>query len=549
MSSNGQSKREQDVLDQQRRLAMMMANKAKPPPPTGTGKPSKSLKAGGLTLKAAAAPPTKPKPPPRASASQTMPTPKAAPPLKKPTRPTLKRPSTSSVANVLAAARAKASTSHNSGAGSTSTTSSSTIARSDSKPAAIAINTSIISSKPAGGISSKGSPKLLRKAKSVNSSSSSRLAKLIQNVAAVGKGDSLASDAFASNTTPEDFWKNLREWDLVTDLAEQQQQQQQQHHSAGGDKATENESKIPARKPIPDTFISPRHYVALWAPLCLAETRAQLLSDVLTEQNYNRRPPLLLVDVETTWKSGGYKKNDLHSTELISFDSCHVMIKTKERGDGGHLQFFTHDMCCLIPVEHKDTVERLLRGGLVVNNAADSFKKYGMIGHTESSRKELNGLILKVSKRRWTLLGKSEMFLLKIGSNITALREFTALCAVETIPLKRYLLGHHLENSDKSVSHLTQEANSSSRKKQELLNKMGGVEALGKGFTEYAQQKFNPSQLMAISASAKGYGDGGFTLIKVSEAIYSAWHRSTYCTFVSHDQHFRGHRELEVSIK
>eukprot|EP00751_Fragilariopsis_kerguelensis_P048090 CAMPEP_0171046970 /NCGR_PEP_ID=MMETSP0736-20130129/49924_1 /TAXON_ID=186038 /ORGANISM="Fragilariopsis kerguelensis, Strain L26-C5" /LENGTH=618 /DNA_ID=CAMNT_0011498257 /DNA_START=148 /DNA_END=2004 /DNA_ORIENTATION=- len=50
--------------------------------------------------------------------------------------------------------------------------------------------------------------------------------------------------------------------------------------------------------------------------------------------------------------------------------------------------------------------------------------------------------------------------------------------------------------------------------KETLIKMMGGVNALGKGFTEYAQKKFNPSQLCAISASSKGYGDGGFTLIK-----------------------------------
>ena len=42
----------------------------------------------------------------------------------------------------------------------------------------------------------------------------------------------------------------------------------------------------------------------------------------------------------------------------------------------------------------------------------------------------------------------------------------------------------------------------------------GGVQALGKGFTDYIYKKFNPSQLTAISQSSQGYGDGGFTLIK-----------------------------------
>jgi hypothetical protein len=52
------------------------------------------------------------------------------------------------------------------------------------------------------------------------------------------------------------------------------------------------------------------------------------------------------------------------------------------------------------------------------------------------------------------------------------------------------------------------------QKKQEMLDAMGGVVALGKGFMKYAQQKFNDSQLGAISAAARDYGAGGFTLVK-----------------------------------
>ena len=109
------------------------------------------------------------------------------------------------------------------------------------------------------------------------------------------------------------------------------------------------------------------------------------------------------------------------------------------------------------------------------------------------------------------------MYALRIGGNITALREFTALCNVETIPLKKYLLGSHLEKAGRPNLKLKhQDDIQRPEKKEALLKRMGGVQALGKGFTDYAKNKFNPSQLMAISASAEGYGDGGFTCIKVS---------------------------------
>jgi senataxin len=504
MSGNGgrcPSQREKDVIEQQRRLAERFGKKQTPQAPSQQ-RPTTTIKAGGLTLKAA--PPSKR--PSAADVSKKHATQaalanlsrvnnKAGPAQKRPTRPNLKRPS--SAATVLAAARAKAAA-RNGGRNPS-------IALPDTKPS---VTKAEITSSPANVAAEAArvteSPKLKRKIKSVEASKANSLANLVENVAFKEKtagGDSLASASFASNIAPDDLWKNIREWDFVSDLARQQQQQQE----------LDDTVKTPAKKSIPDTFISSRHYIAAWAPLCLAETRAQLLSEVLTECGQNpRRSPFLLVDVETTWK-GGKKDRALH-TELMDIDSCNVQLKMKHRGNEGKLQFYAHDFCCLVPVQHKDMVERLLRGGQI-HNHEDSFRKFGMIGHTEVQRKEVNGLILKVSKRKWAQIGCSQMFLLRIGGNITALREFTALCRVEAIPLKRYLLGSHLEKTEKTTSDFQKTAHLSNQK-EALLKKMGGVQALGKGFTEYAQRKFNPSQLMAISASAHGYGDGGFTLIK-----------------------------------
>jgi hypothetical protein len=120
---------------------------------------------------------------------------------------------------------------------------------------------------------------------------------------------------------------------------------------------------------------------------------------------------------------------------------------------------------------------------------------------------------VKVSKRKWAQIGQANMIAVPWkGGNVTALREFTALCRMETLPLKRYLLGQHLANGN--TNHRKQEYHRLSS--QQLLNEMGGREALGKGFVEYATKKFNNSQLTAIAASANQYGDGGFTLIKGS---------------------------------
>lgn len=66
------------------------------------------------------------------------------------------------------------------------------------------------------------------------------------------------------------------------------------------------------------------------------------------------------------------------------------------------------------------------------------------------------------------------MYFFNIGSNITALREFTALCKVDGIPLKKFLLGNPLKSTkDGSVSQQKDV-------RDNLVEEMGGVSALGK---------------------------------------------------------------------
>lgn len=284
---------------------------------------------------------------------------------------------------------------------------------------------------------------------------------------------------------PDDFWRNIRDWDFVT------------HHvknarSSEESKEDEDVDAVHQKKPLPDRFVNHRHYIASWAPLCLAEMRAQLLQEATS----NRSNKFIPVTIETNQKNMG-----------SALDCLVVIVKAKVRSTNEHF-FHANDACLLVPEKHGDAVQRLFTSNQEPPD--QSWRKCSLVGHTDFQRKSLDGLQLKVSKKWWATIHESdsdEWRLLKIGCNVTALREFTALCHMDTIPLKKYLLGQHLEacTASKSLSTLT---------KTQLLNKMGGDNKLGKGFTAYAQHKFNASQLMAISASASDYGDGGFTLIK-----------------------------------
>lgn len=133
----------------------------------------------------------------------------------------------------------------------------------------------------------------------------------------------------------------------------------------------------------------------------------------------------------------------------------------------------------------------------------------------------VDGMTLKISRRKWIQLGKEDMYLVKIGGNVTALREFTALCRVDQLPTKRFILAQHLENA------ANRRKLSRNQSTEQLLQTMGGTNALGAGFINYARGKFNSSQLTAIAASAHEYGEGGFTLIKGPPGT-----GSTYAVFI-----------------
>uniref|UniRef100_A0A7S2A4T2 WW domain-containing protein n=1 Tax=Ditylum brightwellii TaxID=49249 RepID=A0A7S2A4T2_9STRA len=97
------------------------------------------------------------------------------------------------------------------------------------------------------------------------------------------------------------------------------------------------------------------------------------------------------------------------------------------------------------------------------------------------------------------------MYMVRVGGSVTAVREFTALCRVDKIPLMKYLLGGNTSQHSEAIFR-----NSS----DELLSTMSGQNSLGIGFRIYVKSKFNRSQLGAITAAAREYGDGGFTLVK-----------------------------------
>ena len=156
-------------------------------------------------------------------------------------------------------------------------------------------------------------------------------------------------------------------------------------------------------------------------------------------------------------------------------------------------------------------------------------KIMGCLGACEYGRKGIEKLPVKVSRKYWLQLSTGEksekLVLIKLGCNVTNMREFSALCRVKSLNLLPYLLCKRMNKAKDSLDELSESlivggdlsmcsSVSSKTNKGALLNSMGGTKQLGEGFIKYAKNKFNSSQIAAISAAATEYGEGGFTLVK-----------------------------------
>jgi len=309
---------------------------------------------------------------------------------------------------------------------------------------------------------------------------------------------------------PNDYWKNLHAWDFLRELNDKIDE----NHTKRGKRKREDDTPKPIQS-LPNTFSCHREYCALWSPLIMVETRAQLLSEAISDIPYWRSKPEknpIRVRVEV-------RKKDLEGdNDVIGLVVKEVLGKYTDR------TFMANDIVCLVREEKMiwDATKGIMDGKESSDGACC------IVGHLEHTRRTIENLVVTISRKVWKQSGCREMTLLKIGCNITSLREFTALCRMDRLPLADYILCNKMNVEERSVGdeHATKTDNDNINEEQkrqakkDILQKMGGPIALGKGFVDYARHKFNLSQLRGISASAAEYGDGGFTLVSNSIHIY-----------------------------
>jgi hypothetical protein len=334
---------------------------------------------------------------------------------------------------------------------------------------------------------------------------------------------------------PDDYWKNMTSWDILGELNDRMMSSTKtittttmmttHDKNNNGLKQQQSSTTTTTTTPLPDVFESYREYCALWAPLLLEEARAQLLSEIISDIPYWKKAKIEKGPVRVFLEPN---KADLNSSlDIISVRVKNVLSNSNEYKERS---FMVHDIVLLMREE--SFIWDAYDGKLLLPQkqqqqgkaaAVRQPTRFGIVGYIEYGRRSIEGLTIHVSKDLWSNIGKSEMVLIKLGCNITSLREFTALCRMDSIPLSEYILGAKMSSKNTTMGggmaklkrkNTVDTLSDEHLEKKDILSMMGGSSALGKGFAEYVSQKFNLSQLSAISASAQDYGNGGFTLIK-----------------------------------
>ena len=312
----------------------------------------------------------------------------------------------------------------------------------------------------------------------------------------------------------EDFWRTIRDWDFVREFNKERKgsspsgssdnngngdNRKRPRSRTGSDAGSTTSASASGRsrtptptppdngagKPLPDTFDSARQYMALWAPLCLNEAKAQLLSEAISDIPYwsskkEKGPfPVLVEPLKRDIGSGGD-----HITVMVRPQNNNMTQSELERVSPS---FKPNDVVVL--VKDESTMNQAARGSLeesvfcVSSSSSTSGggRRLGIVGHTESTRRTVDGLWIKVSRKHWTSFGRKNMCLVNIGSNITALREFNALCRIPTIPLLNYMLGKDLvvndddtDSADEGDQMKQPRQPKKTKSKANMMQRMGG---------------------------------------------------------------------------
>jgi hypothetical protein len=236
----------------------------------------------------------------------------------------------------------------------------------------------------------------------------------------------------------DDFWRTLRSWDFVTELNQSMKRDAQNDESSS---ISKNNGRGLNAEPLPDEFHCPEEYIARWAPLQIQETKAQILAEMSSNRTVSYQT--LTVPVQVTPKKDN--KNDSYSeciwlniaqTSAPGSANNHMSnssrTNSRRSSDSSQTDFLPNDLILLTC--DSSIVEQAYKGilrppdkssysmtSLLSLQSPFVEGRLAVVGTVTQRCRNLDSLVIQVSRRLWkpTSMGPSELFLLRLGSNIT----------------------------------------------------------------------------------------------------------------------------------
>ncbi|OQS00947.1 hypothetical protein ACHHYP_02059 [Achlya hypogyna] len=266
---------------------------------------------------------------------------------------------------------------------------------------------------------------------------------------------------YATSTLAQ-FYEEILDWDF-------------------GDAVIKDNSKMPAPAAdtptdniqVPSKFESYQHYFSVWKPLAVQEVQAQALNGLASDM-----PPALPI-VCTPSSSLGAMTVKI----AVSWNKAHTDTSHKRgRASMSALADIRKDDLVVISTDASYLSSRV--------HGKEPSAAVGVLAIAESQQSSREGLVVVAHGTRWRQLqwvAQMPLFVFKVNSLVTSLREFRALCECRDYKLMKLLL-----SGDSAPSTMR-------------------LDTLGLGYVQWLRNTFNESQQEAITAAATSQG---FTLIK-----------------------------------
>jgi hypothetical protein len=215
------------------------------------------------------------------------------------------------------------------------------------------------------------------------------------------------------------FWEHMLLWDFLQDL----HTFNAWNNSKKPTTNTNPYTVTPTPTPLPNQFDSPQQYKALWAPLLIHETQAQILSDLDSSTgsldifpvtvSHSIRDVRITNGVLLTIKASGYALRDaIHDfsfNELVVLSSDKEALDRALRGNSVETRTASNDSRFPLPSNHS--------GPFIPTRTAVT----ALVAERSKTLDGLKLVVLDSLFKTWTIQPFTEFYIFRLGSNVTGM--------------------------------------------------------------------------------------------------------------------------------